>query len=151
MRNLAVIGAAALLACAAPAAPSCRAVAPAPIAGGAATWIGPCANGRAEGVGTLRVARSTGTPGLFYGRMTRGRPFSGVMATPEGDWRPAWRFDAALRPRDDPSGERQSSIATFRLAEAGAAEASRRYRAAGNAASARFHADQGRRLAEALD
>ena len=83
--------------------------------------------------------------------MVKGRPFSGVMPTEEGAWRPAWRFDSLLTPRDDPSGDRQSSLDTFDVAAAGAAEASRRYRAVGNIASARFYADESRRLAEALD
>ena len=140
-----------LAACAAPAASSCRAVPPAAIAAGTATWIGPCDKGAANGVGTLRVAHGNGAPALFFGRMVAGRPFSGVMTASDGDWRPAWRFDAAMKPRDDPDGSRQSSVHTFRLAEAGAREASRRFRAGGNAASAKFYDEQARRLAEALD
>ncbi len=136
---------------AAPAAASCRAAAPAVIAAGTATWIGACPQGMAEGVGTLRVTRRGRSPALFFGRMVKGRPFSGVMPTDDGDWRPAWRFDTTLRSRDDPSGNRQSSVDTFRLAAAGAMEASRRYRRAGNGASATFYAEQSRRLSEALD
>jgi len=136
---------------AAPAAASCRAAAPAVIAAGTATWIGACPRGMAEGVGTLRVTRRGRSPALFFGRMVKGRPFSGVMPTEDGDWRPAWRFDTALRLRNDPSGSRQSSIDTFRLAAAGAVEASRRYRRAGNGASASFYAEQSRRLLAALD
>ena len=83
--------------------------------------------------------------------MLAGRPFSGVMTTPDGDWRPAWRFDAALKPLDDPNGDRQSSIDTVRLAEDGAREASRRFRARGNAASVRYYDEQAGRLADALD
>lgn len=151
MRKLGLALVIALSACGATAAPTCRAVAPAAIASGTATWIGPCANGMAEGVGTLRVARRGGSPGLFFGKMVRGRPFSGVMPTDRGDWRPAWRFDAGLKAQDDPSGDRQASIDIYRLAAAGANEASRRYRATGNLASARFYSAQGKRFGEALE
>jgi len=101
-------------------------------------------------VGTLRVA-GKGGPRLFFGRMAAGRPISGVMPTPAGDWIPAWRFDTALRPRDDPSGSRQTSVDTFRIAAAGAAEAARRFRAAGNAGSAAFYDRQRAALEAALD
>lgn len=151
LKILSTIGLGILAACSAPAAPPCRADAPAPIANGPTTWIGPCLHGSADGLGVLRVARRNQAPRLFFGKMVKGRPFSGVMSTDTGDWRPAWRFDARLQPREDPNGDRQSSLQTFDLAAGGAREASRRYRAAGNIDSARFYDQQSRKLAEALD
>lgn len=150
-KTLSACAVALLVACASPAAPACRAVPPAAMAAGTATWIGACDKGAASGVGTLRVTRGSGAPALFFGKMVAGRPFSGVMTASNGDWRPAWRFDAALKARDNPDGSRQSSIDTFRMAESGAREASRRFRAQGNTASANFYERQARRLAEALD
>ncbi len=134
-----------------PAATACRATPPALMPAGAWTWIGPCPNGVAQGRGVLRVVRPRTAPSLFFGEMRHGRPLIGVMVIDGRGWYPAWRFDARLAARFDPSGDRRRSIATFDIAAAGAREASRRYRAQGNAASARFYENKAHELEYALD
>lgn len=135
---------------------SCRASVPPNILPGKGSWIGPCRGGHADGNGTLRVVSSTGTR-LFFGRMSKGRPYRGVMTFPNGDWLPAWRFDQRLRPFDlakaPPSNElsagREYVWQTLDAAAAGAMAASDHYRVRGNAASARYYAAQSRSFAEA--
>lgn len=128
----------------------CAAAAPADLGPGTATWLGACPKGRADGLGVLRARRQTGTQ-FFYGRMKAGRPATGVVTTAKGDLIPAWRFDRALKPVDDASGDRSSSVATFDTAAAGARAASARLRVAGNRASARFYAQKARDLELQLD
>lgn len=133
-----------------PATAACVARPPADLGAGPVTWLGACPGGRADGPGVLRAARAGGVL-LFYGRMAAGKPETGVMTTAAGDYIPAWRFDAAGKPIDDPSGSRQSSVATFDAAAAGARAAGSRFAAAGNTGSARFYARAAKELETQLD
>lgn len=133
-----------------PAATACRVVVPKEIAYGPPLWIGPCRNGVADGVGTLRVRSPKGWVTFFFGRSVAGRPYSGIMTDEHNLFIVAHRFDRALN-YVEPGGDRRKSMEAHSNAAAGATAASRHYLAHGNLASAHYYAERSRSYATAFE
>jgi hypothetical protein len=113
-----------------------------------AQWMGACSNGHASGYGVIRLQPKSGAaPHLFYGLLQEGIPQNGVLQLAEDQWQPVWHFDAQMNVAENTAGDMQVSIDAFRAAGRGAREASARYSAAGNKASAAYYA----RLATRFD
>jgi hypothetical protein len=119
---------------------NCRLALPSALGEGSALWMGGCASGHAEGYGVIRLQPKGGaSPHLFFGSLKAGIPQTGVLQLAEDQWQPIWHFDADMKAVDNTAGDMQVTIDAFRAAAKGAHEASKRYRAAGNAASATYY------------
>lgn len=125
---------------------ACHVTAPADWQGITVRWEGACANGLAEGSGVLRGLEKGQVVRLFFGRMLAGQPQIGVVEWPTGYV--AGRFEAG---RVVTSDDRNDTLRAFRAASQAAEAVSERFRAAGNAPSARFYRDKARRLDAQMD
>jgi translation initiation factor 6 (eIF-6) len=92
-------------------------------------------------------AYGTGKPTLLYlGKMEAGRATLGVIEHPDGLM--AGRFSqGALVPSD----ERQVTLDAFKAAEQAARQVSSRFKAAGNAASARYYQGKAAQMQNQMD
>jgi hypothetical protein len=119
---------------------SCRFAVPSALGKGTAFWMGDCTSGHAEGHGVIRLQpKSGGAPHLFYGLLKAGIPQTGILQLAEDQWQPIWHFDANMAAVENTSGDMQVAINALRAAAKGAHETSKRYRTAGNAASAGYY------------
>jgi hypothetical protein len=110
--------------------------------------MGECFRGQARGYGVIRLWASSGaTPHLFYGLLQEGIPQNGVLQLAKDQWQPVWHFDMQMNVVNNDAGNMQVTLDAFRAASKGAYEASIRYSAAGNKASAAYYA----RLATRFD
>lgn len=109
----------------------------------AGPWAGGCRDGVAHGYGAARVGPG---PSVFSGRAMHGRAVSGVTVEQTGDWRLV--TDRSVRAPVGMDQEALWSETAYRDAMRGAAAASTAYRSTGNAASSRYYADLGRKLAD---
>lgn len=126
--------------------PACLVSAPADWQGVTVRWEGTCTNGQAEGSGVLRGFENGKVLRLFFGRMKAGQPEIGVDELPDGYV--AGRFkDGQVVTSDD----RNDTILAFREASKAAAVVSERFRAAGNAPSAKFYRDKAHSLGAQMD
>ncbi len=123
---------------AAAAPPACRFTPPPGTEAGARTWLGGCRAGTADGPGVLRTLPAGRPPVLYFGAMSAGRPGPGVVER-GGDFYPT------------AGGDREANVQAFRAAVAGARTAARRFRAQGNAPSARYYDAEAQRLERTLD
>ncbi len=124
----------------------CRLAAPASWQGVSIEWLGPCAQGAAQGAG-VAIARAAGRePERFFGTASAGQLAVGVFDLPDG-YRPA-RFEkgAAVTLED-----RNQIIAAFRTASDAARQVSARLKAAGKGDAARAYAEDAERLASQMD
>jgi len=124
----------------------CTFEAPSAMQRGAMRWFGRCQNGRAEGLGVLRVYTRDGAGEAFYGEFVAGGPRIGVIETAGGFV--AGRFSGGVV---IPSSEAQTFVDAFRAAARAAMAASTKLRAEGNMASADFYARKAKQLGAALD
>ena len=122
---------------AAPTAPACRVQTPVDVEKGVATWLGPCRNGVAEGVGVLRIQHKLDWS-LFLGRAAGGKPVTGTLYLTPQTPVAATRFDGAghVVSGESPAADHQA----FLLGAAAAKAASARFAAEKNARSAAFYA-----------
>ena len=119
---------------------TCAATPPAELTARPMTWLGPCAGGRAEQLGVLRLGAAA--PHQFsLGRMRAGKPVQGVLILNASQVKDAVRFDGGMNAvYSDPN--RQGEIeSVFRVASSAAAATARRFKGSGNAGSARFYRD----------
>ena len=112
----------------------------------ATQWDGDCRAGLAEGIGVLKEYRDNKVKRFFFGRLKRGDIEFGVIDQNEGFVAGSFS-DGHLIPSDD----RQTFIRAFAEAEKAAAQASSRYRNAGNKASAEFYERKAKELREQMD
>jgi hypothetical protein len=112
----------------------------------AVQWSGPCAAGKASGLGVLRAYAKDKPTQVFYGRLTAGHPTLGVLDHPNG-FMAGEVASGAIQPTDD----RQLTINAFRVAEQAARQAAARFNAAGNKSSAQFYAHKAEQLGDQLD
>lgn len=125
---------------------TCHVSAPADWQGLSLRWEGACASGHAEGSGVLRGFEKGQVRRLYFGRMKAGQPEIGVDELPDGYV--AGRFkDGKVVSSDD----RNDTILAFREASKAAEAVSERFRAAGNAPSAKFYRDKAQSLGEQMD
>jgi len=111
-----------------------------------AAWFGPCADGRANGLGVLR-AYVGGKPGeAFFGRMALGDMVFGVMETADGYAAGEFANGRALE-----SDDRQKLIAAFRTGAQGARAASDLFERENNPGSAQFYAGKADQLLRQMD
>jgi hypothetical protein len=129
------------------AASACAATPPAELTARPAMWLGPCAGGRAEQLGVLRLGR-TAPHQFFLGRMRAGKPVQGVLVLNASQLKDAVRFDARMNAvNSDPN--RQGEIeSVFRVASSAAAATARRFEVLRNPGSARFYRDMAVRYRE---
>lgn len=111
-------------------------------------WLGECPNGRAEGLGVLRMGTDEGEVTSFYGRMHAGRPVAGLLDmggsvalakafTPAG---------VAIEPDGHyPEGPKEHH-GVFVLGSRAALATSRWFAARGNGASARWYRSRAREI-----
>ncbi len=117
---------------------TCRTAVPARYLWQPSQWLGACINGRAEGLGVLRIGR--GAPFAFLvGRMKAGRPASGLLFNPDKSYAAARGFDSngGILPADGDYPKEQDRVwAEAVLAARATAD---RLARAGNAASAAYY------------
>jgi hypothetical protein len=103
---------------------------------GVATWLGPCRNGVAEGVGVLRVQHQLDWS-LFLGRAAGGKPVSGALYLTPQTLVAATRFDGAghVVSGENPAADHQA----FLLGAAAAKQAAAHFGGEKNARSAAFY------------
>ena len=95
-------------------------------------WAGSCRNGMADGTGAVRVAG-----GVFAGLAAAGRPVAGITVTADGGYLMTTRRPARVPDTMDEASAMSDDA--FDNALRGAIAAETAYRAAGNAASARYY------------
>lgn len=144
-----VLGTAALGAGCSPAAIAqtarCATVVPAEIRGGPSNWLGECANGKAAGVGVLRVgARAPFS--FFFGRMIAGMPRTGLVMLGSGNIMPTRGLSATGTVLPIGGDNAQEQDRAWADAAAGARLAARRYAAAGNKGSASYYTGWARKI-----
>ncbi len=105
---------------------------------GPARWLGPCADGRAEGLGVLRTGPAAPF-GFFAGRMAGGRAGAGLIVRPDGLFEVAVGFDATGQPLPTDSLHPERQDAVFKLAATAARTTADRFARAGNRGSADFY------------
>jgi hypothetical protein len=112
-------------------------------------WLGECPNGRAEGLGTLRMGTEEDAQTFFFGRMHAGRPVAGYLQ--EGARiRLAHAFTPAGVPiPPDSSYNIDQRHAAFVLGSRAALATSRWFAARGNRASARWHREKAQDILDA--
>ncbi|MFV0923086.1 hypothetical protein ACR720_10425 [Sphingomonas parapaucimobilis] len=111
-----------------------------------ARWLGACSQGRAEGIGVLRIG--TGEPYEFFlGEVRAGRPVRGLIKTING-WYPIARFDAHMTAVNPRSWEPRQAHDLYVLAVKSADATGRRFATAGNLGSARYYQRLARQIAE---
>lgn len=116
--------------------PHCRFTLPEELPdGGRPRWSGPCAGGRAEGLGVLRLQAADGAVHLYLGRLAGGQAVLGVIERPNEGW-VAGRFDQGRRVEPV---ERNTLIEAFAEAAAAARAEAEGHRLAGRKASARHY------------
>lgn len=148
MSRLAVLALFALLALPDPArAQQCQFVAPADWSSSTSIrWFGACPGGGADGLGVLR-SYFRGAPGpAFFGRMVAGTLDMGVIEGEGGFTAGRFRDGEVVAGAD-----RQTLIDAFTLAAKAARATAARFKAEGNAASARFYADKADQLENQMD
>ncbi|PTQ60106.1 hypothetical protein C8J45_11357 [Sphingomonas sp. PP-CE-3G-477] len=101
-------------------------------------WGGSCRGDLADGLGAIPVRTSQGDEGVFAGRAEAGRLRSGIININKGGFQMIAPEQTETPEGIDPAA--WASNLAFNNAFAGAAEASARYRAAGNTASANYYA-----------
>lgn len=111
-------------------------------------WLGACPNGRAEGLGVLRMGPDEGEFASFYGRMHAGRPVAGLLdmggsAAVASAFTPA---GVAIQPDDYRPQDPQEQHRVFVLASRAALATSRWFAARGNRASAQWYRERARDL-----
>ena len=112
----------------------------------ATRWDGDCVDGFANGLGVLKELDGRHVKRLFFGTVVGGELQLGVID--QADGYVAGRFaKGSLIPSDD----RQTFISAFAEGEKAADSAARRYRQAGNKASAKFYQDKAKALREQMD
>ncbi|WP_420138005.1 hypothetical protein [Sphingomonas sp.] len=121
---------------AAPAA-GCRVQPPVDVEKGVTTWLGPCRNGVAEGLGVVRIQHQLDWS-LFLGRVAGGKPVTGALYLTPQNLVAATRFDSAghVVSGDNPAADHQA----FLLGAAVAKQAAVHFTAEKNARSAAFYA-----------
>ena len=125
----------------------CRFAAPADLGAGLPEWIGPCAAGKANGVGVVRVGIAAGGARMFYGVMKAGVPVEGMLGDSAAiGFRVAAGFDAGLRVDETLPAELQQSPKYWKEAAQAARVAARHYAGVGNGASAKFYEGQAKML-----
>ena len=125
---------------------SCVATAPTEIAGGTARWLGSCPAGRAEGLGVLRVGAREPF-GFLVGRMKAGRPVSGLIFKPSGNYMEAVAFDGRGRAILADGEHVQQEDALWATAARAARNVAERFADDGNRNSASYY----RRLAYRIE
>jgi hypothetical protein len=112
-------------------------------------WLGACPNGRAEGLGALRMGTEEEAQTFFFGRMHGGRPVAGYLQ--EGARiRLAHGFTPAGVPiPPDSSYNIDQRHAAFVLGSRAALATSRWFAACGNRASARWYRQRARDILDA--
>jgi hypothetical protein len=107
-------------------------------------WLGECPNGRAEGLGVLRMGTAESGYTFFYGRMHGGRPVAGYLQ--RDLWvRLAYGFTPAGLPIEpDVRNNMDQRHAVFVLGSRAAMATSRWFAARGNRASARWYRERAR-------
>ncbi|HEX2661059.1 MAG TPA: hypothetical protein VHU40_22420 [Polyangia bacterium] len=109
-------------------------------------WVGGCSRGLADGRGALRATVQGKVARLFLGAVRAGELEVGAVDTGEGYIAGRFKDGKAVD-----SEERSDSIKGFDEAAAAAKEVSETFKAAGNAASAKFYATKATQLANQLD
>jgi hypothetical protein len=121
----------------------CRLLVPYGFGRGRIEWIGSCPRGAADGYGVVRVEAGYGVVEFFYGIMSSGRPVIGYMeADDRNEGGAIAGFDGAMAAEGDRSDRERRRICTVAARAADVAAA--RYRAVGNGATSRLHAEQAR-------
>ncbi len=125
----------------------CRFAVPADLGVGAAEWIGPCAAGKADGIGVVRVGIKAGGVRMFYGVMKAGVPVEGMLGDSSATgFRVAAGFDAKLLVNETLPAELQQSPKYWKEAASAARVAAKHYAGLGNGASAKFYEGRAREL-----
>lgn len=126
----------------------CNFLVPEDLGAGAASWVGECVKGYAEGTGVVRVAQGQEVH-LFAGEVRKGHPTAGFLDTgsPETTGSVV-RFEGR---RALPTQNRGDVNKGCRIAADGADKAAARYKRAGNAPSAKFYSGWAVQLRHCLD
>jgi hypothetical protein len=124
---------------AAPPAVNCSTVVPAEMRGPQPRWLGQCADGKAVGVGVLRVG-ARAPFAFFFGRVVAGRPQTGLIMLSSGNMMEIRGVTAsgAVLPTDGENIPEQDRA--WDDAAAGARLVARRFAAARNPGSSAYYA-----------
>lgn len=126
---------------------TCRFLIPDDLAKQGVRWIGPCRNGRANGLGVIRTGIGNDIR-LFAGKMDQGRPVAGYFDTPPDTAGPSLRFKGTQGlPVRNSLEARQACM----IAADGAASAAAILGREGNKASATFYARWSRTLRRCVE
>ncbi len=129
-----------------PGAKPCHAVQPTITRTAPAHWLGDCSEGRAEGIGVLRIG--THEPfEYFFGAAHAGRPVRGLIKAANG-WYAATRFDARMNMVNPRSEDPNEAHATYILAVKATQATARRFAMAGNRGSARYYERLAKQIAD---
>ena len=122
--------------------PTCRFAPPADLPAGKPVWIGPCADGKADGFGVVRVADTKGAK-MFYGLVKAGIPVEGMMGDSTGNLSQiVTGFDASLHFDKSLPAELQQDPKYWKEAAGAARWAAGYYQSLGNKASSSFYLRQ---------
>jgi hypothetical protein len=130
---------------------ACTFQAPVSFAERTAKWEGGCDAGKAHGLGVLRGLEGTRVALIFFGRMEKGQPKSGVIDK-GGNLEVGEFKDGKVIALEYVTPEEQNvQLRAFETAIAAAKQVSEMFKTAGNAGSAKYYADQAHMLEQQIE
>lgn len=111
-----------------------------------AHWHGACRDGKAQGLGVVRLFENGQFYGAFFGQVAKGQWKNGVFRTPTGDIAGMFQNNHAL-----PTDDRNDLIRAFDIAAQAATALSNEFQRAGNKASAAHYRQVAENLLNTLD